>query len=158
MATISNHPQSEEEPKNHEFDDEEEEEENEDEELEGWDDWEAEDEAGEDGDDESSDSNLLCLFCDSRYGSCDALFDHCISSHHFDFRGVRTKLGLDFYGGFKLINYVRSQVGLLFHLSFCLVAENLSAKWKYVYEKLGLCKLTLKISYFVVSLSTFSQH
>ena len=82
MATISNHPQSEEEPKNHEFGDEEEEEEeeNEDEELEGWDDWEAEDEATEDGDDEEgSDSNLLCLFCDSRYGSYNALFDHCIS-------------------------------------------------------------------------------
>ena len=147
MATISNHPQSEEEPKNHEFDDDEEEEENEDEELEGWDDWEAEDEAAEDGDDEEgSDSNLLCLFCDCRYGSCDALFDHCISSHHFDFRGVRTKLGLDFYGGFKLINYVRSQVGLLFGLRFCLVAENLSEKWKNVYEKLGLCKLTLKLA------------
>ena len=148
MATISNHPQSEEEPKNNEFyDEEEEEEENEDEELEGWDDWEAEDEAGEDGDDEEgSDSNLLCLFCESRYGSCDALFDHCISSHHFDFRGVRTKLGLDFYGGFKLINYVRSQVGLLFGLRFCLVAENLSEKWKNVYEKLGLCKLTLKLA------------
>ena len=143
MATISNHPQSEEEPKNHEFDDEEEE----DEELEGWDDWEVEDEAAEDGDDEEgSDSNLLCLFCDYRYGSSDALFDHCISSHHFDFRGVRTKLGLDFYGGFKLINYVRSQVGLLFDLSFCLVADNLSEKWKNVYEKLGHCKLTLKFA------------
>ena len=81
MATISNHPQSEEEQKNHEFEDwEEEEEENEDEELEGWDDWEAEDEAAKDGDnEEGSDSNLLCLFCVSRYVYYDALFDHCIS-------------------------------------------------------------------------------
>ena len=111
MATISNYPQSKEEPKKHEFDngEEEEEEENEDKELEDWDDWEAEDEAAKDGDDEEgSDSNLLCLFCDSRYSSCNALFDHCISSHHFNFRGVRTKLGLDFYIGLKLINYIQS--------------------------------------------------
>ena len=100
MATISNYPQSKEEPKKHEFDngeEEEEEEENEDEELEGWDDWEAEDEAAEDGDDEEgSDSNLLCLFCNSRYCSCNALFDHYISSHHFGFSRGSDKAGFGF--------------------------------------------------------------
>ncbi|KAE8038434.1 hypothetical protein FH972_010945 [Carpinus fangiana] len=84
------------------------EEESEDEELEGWDDWEAEKDDVEEGD--SSDSDFLCFFCDSKYGSCDALFEHCSTSHRFDFRGIRTSLGLDFYGAFKLINYVRSQV------------------------------------------------
>ncbi|KAK9046889.1 hypothetical protein V6N11_052761 [Hibiscus sabdariffa] len=31
-------------------------------------------------------------------------------AHFFDFNGIRKELGLDFYGSFKLINYVRSQV------------------------------------------------
>ncbi|KAG7948561.1 hypothetical protein I3843_13G014000 [Carya illinoinensis] len=84
------------------------EEESEDEDVEGWDDWEAESDDVDEG--ESSDTDFLCFFCHSRYGSCDALFDHCSLSHHFDFRGIRTELGLDFYGAFKLINYVRSQV------------------------------------------------
>jgi protein arginine N-methyltransferase 3 len=90
------------------------EEESEDEELEGWDDWEAEKDDVEEGD--SSDSDFLCFFCDSKYGSCDALFEHCITSHRFNFQGIRTSLGLDFYGAFKLINYVRSQVRVLFGL------------------------------------------
>lgn len=82
-------------------------EDDEEDELQDWDDWEAEEDGeGEDG----SDSVFLCLFCDSRYGSSDQLFDHCSSSHHFDFVRVRRSLGLDFYGCFKLINYVRSQV------------------------------------------------
>ncbi|KAL8235179.1 hypothetical protein R6Q59_021279 [Mikania micrantha] len=35
---------------------------------------------------------------------------HCFSSHSFDFGSIKTTLNLDFYGCFKLINYVRSQV------------------------------------------------
>jgi protein arginine N-methyltransferase 3 len=112
----SNLPQSEEPPRTIEPMDHGSEEENEDEELEGWDDWEAQDDDVLEEEEEGSDSNFLCLFCDSKYGSCDALFDHCISSHRFDFRGVRTKLGLDFYGAVKLINYIRSQVSVLFVL------------------------------------------
>ncbi|KAF3434258.1 hypothetical protein FNV43_RR25361 [Rhamnella rubrinervis] len=80
-----------------EFEDEE------DDKLQDWDDWEDEEEDG-------SDSNFVCLFCDSRYSSSDALFDHCNSSHRFDFLHIKRSLGLDFYGCFKLINYVRSQV------------------------------------------------
>ncbi|CAL1377274.1 unnamed protein product [Linum trigynum] len=80
-----------------------EEEELEDEEEEDWNDW------GEDGDEEL-DSNFVCLFCDSNYTSCNELFEHCRLAHKFDFQGIRKRLGLDFYGSFKLINYVRSQV------------------------------------------------
>ena len=76
------------------------------EEEQGWGDWNADDEEGED----DLDSDSLCLFCDSKYSSSDALLDHCNSIHHFDFHGIRKALGLDFYGCFKLINYVRSQV------------------------------------------------
>lgn len=67
-----------------------------------------EEENEDDGNDE--DSEFLCLFCDSKYGYCDALFEHCRLTHFFDFNGIRKELSLDFYGSFKLINYVRSQV------------------------------------------------
>ncbi|KMZ71585.1 protein arginine methyltransferase 3 [Zostera marina] len=67
-----------------------------------WDDW-------DNGEDEESDL-LLCLFCDSCFSSTQDLFKHCVSDHSFDFPEIRTKLGLDFYESFKLINYVRTQV------------------------------------------------
>lgn len=67
----------------------------------GWEDWEG---------DEDAESNFLCLFCHFRYSSCLALFDHCSSAHHFNFQNIRKNLCLDFYGSFKLINFVRFQV------------------------------------------------
>ncbi|KAI3803225.1 hypothetical protein L1987_31374 [Smallanthus sonchifolius] len=76
-----------------------------DEEEQNWEDWTAD---GEEGDDD--DLELLCLFCDSKFKSCNLLFDHCLSSHSFDFRSIKTSMNLNFYGCFKLINYVRSQV------------------------------------------------
>ncbi|CAN6703429.1 unnamed protein product [Malus baccata var. baccata] len=78
------------------------------EELQEWNDWNAEPE--EEDEEEEEGSDLLCLFCDTRYSSCDDLFDHCTSTHRFDFQAVRKALGLNFYGSFKLINFVRSQV------------------------------------------------
>ncbi|KAI7749371.1 hypothetical protein M8C21_000721 [Ambrosia artemisiifolia] len=75
------------------------------EEEQNWDDWTADGEEGEE-----DDQNLLCLFCESRFSSSDSLFDHCVSTHCFDFKSIKTTLKLDFYGCFKLINYVRSQV------------------------------------------------
>ncbi|KAH1064449.1 hypothetical protein J1N35_029436 [Gossypium stocksii] len=86
---------------------EEEEEEDDDEDSrEAW----TEEENEEDGDENDEDLEFLCLFCEFKYSSCDALFDHCRLTHFFDFNGIRKDLGLDFYGSFKLINYVRSQV------------------------------------------------
>ncbi|XP_059312353.1 probable protein arginine N-methyltransferase 3 [Lycium ferocissimum] len=69
-----------------------------------WDDYE------EDEEEEAINSKLLCLFCDSLYNSSNALFDHCSSAHRFHFNTLKTTFGLDFYGCFKLINYVRSKV------------------------------------------------
>lgn len=71
-------------------------------EEEKWDEWE--------GDEGGSDSQFVCLFCDSNYSSSSSLFQHCASDHHFDFHSVRNSLNLDFYASFKLINYIRSQV------------------------------------------------
>ncbi|XP_050235016.1 probable protein arginine N-methyltransferase 3 [Mercurialis annua] len=66
-----------------------------------WEDWS--------GDDESN-SNYLCLFCDLKFISCIELLRHCGSAHKFDLQGIIKDLSLDIYGGFKLINYVRSMV------------------------------------------------
>ncbi|XP_054814524.1 probable protein arginine N-methyltransferase 3 [Prosopis cineraria] len=76
-------------------------------EPEGWDDWNGDDDEGGEG---GSGSDFLCLFCDSKYSSCDSLFEHCAKVHRFDFHRIRKDLSLDFYGSFKLINYIRSQV------------------------------------------------
>ncbi|KAJ8573053.1 hypothetical protein K7X08_009564 [Anisodus acutangulus] len=72
-----------------------------------WDDWENGDEEDEV---EAMNSKSLCLFCDSLCDSSNALFEHCSSTHRFDFNTLKTTLALDFYGCFKLINYVRSKV------------------------------------------------
>lgn len=78
--------------------------EDEDMEEQNWDDFVADD------DDEDFDSDMLCLFCVSTYKSTNELFEHCKSTHRFDFRKLKSGFELDFYGCFKLINYVRSQV------------------------------------------------
>ncbi|KAL5732551.1 hypothetical protein ACOSP7_031908 [Xanthoceras sorbifolium] len=75
-------------------------------EEEDWGDWREDDEEEE----EDSEPGFQCLFCDNKYSSCDALFEHCRLTHHFDFHSIKIALDLDFYGSFKLINYVRSQV------------------------------------------------
>ncbi|KAK3219341.1 hypothetical protein Dsin_013311 [Dipteronia sinensis] len=85
---------------------EDEESEEEEETIDDWGDWRDDD----DEEEEDSESGFLCLFCDANYSSCDAIFEHCRLSHHFDFHSIKTALGLDFYSSFKLINYVRSQV------------------------------------------------
>ncbi|KAI3790614.1 hypothetical protein L2E82_03786 [Cichorium intybus] len=69
-----------------------------------WEDWTSDEEKKED------DDLVLCLFCDSKYSSSNSLFEHCRSSHSFDFGSIRTSMNLDFYGCFKLLNYIRSQV------------------------------------------------
>ncbi|KAF3781198.1 putative protein arginine N-methyltransferase 3 [Nymphaea thermarum] len=69
----------------------------------GWDEW-------KDDDGDADERECLCLFCDLKWSSVDALFDHCASIHAFDFIGLQRSLDLSFYESFKLINYVRSQV------------------------------------------------
>lgn len=84
-----------------------------------WGDWEAGVE--EDGDGDGSESDFLCLFCESHFVSCALLFEHCRVSHAFDFHGVRKELKLDFYSSFKLINFVRSQVSCFLCSMLCKV-------------------------------------
>ncbi|KNA14359.1 hypothetical protein SOVF_107540 [Spinacia oleracea] len=73
---------------------------------EAWNDWNA-DENDENDDD---DSEFKCLFCNFNFTSSDSMIQHCDSTHHFDFACLKKSLGLDFYGCFKLVNYVRAMV------------------------------------------------
>ncbi|KAJ8099172.1 S-adenosyl-L-methionine-dependent methyltransferase [Lipomyces tetrasporus] len=68
-------------------------------ELESASDWTADDE-----------TRPICLFCEITFDDSDAVWDHCVKDHDFDFKKLRRGLGLDFFGKVKLINYVRSQV------------------------------------------------
>ncbi|KAG9138275.1 hypothetical protein Leryth_001478 [Lithospermum erythrorhizon] len=74
-----------------------------------WDDWDLQNDAISD-DDNAFDTKMVCLFCDELFDSSDALFEHCSLVHNFDFYGIKKELDLNFYGCFKLINYVRSKV------------------------------------------------
>ncbi|KAG0267786.1 hypothetical protein DFQ27_008285 [Actinomortierella ambigua] len=66
----------------------------------GWDDWEEE---------EGMNVPCKCLFCPIEFPSAKDVFDHCTSSHGFDFLKTRRTLGLDFYQSIRLINYLRKQ-------------------------------------------------
>ncbi|XP_021752615.1 probable protein arginine N-methyltransferase 3 [Chenopodium quinoa] len=72
----------------------------------GWNDWNAD----ENDDNVDEDSEFKCLFCEFSFNSCDSLLQHCYSIHHFDFPLLKKSLGLDFYGCFKLVNYIRAMV------------------------------------------------
>ncbi|KAK9237672.1 S-adenosyl-L-methionine-dependent methyltransferase [Lipomyces kononenkoae] len=68
-------------------------------ELESVSDWTADDE-----------TRPVCLFCDITFDNADAVWEHCVIDHDFDFNKLRRGLGLDFFGKVKLINYIRAQV------------------------------------------------
>ncbi|KAK9682146.1 hypothetical protein RND81_10G053500 [Saponaria officinalis] len=104
-----------------------------------WDDWNADENADDD------DSQLKCLFCDLNLSSLNSFLEHCSSAHCFDFTHLKKSLGLDFYGCFKLINYVRAMVAqntcwscghrcnsnqeLLCHLHEASISEGLKLLW-----------------------------
>ncbi|KAF6835865.1 methyltransferase domain-containing protein [Colletotrichum musicola] len=50
---------------------------------------------------------FISLLDDSVFPSLDAMLQHCRDAHKFDFLAVRRRLGLDFFGTVKLVNFVR---------------------------------------------------
>ncbi|KAK9313592.1 S-adenosyl-L-methionine-dependent methyltransferase [Lipomyces starkeyi] len=68
-------------------------------ELESASDWTADDE-----------TRPVCLYCEITFDNADAVWEHCVVDHDFDFNKLTRGLGLDFFGKLKLINYVRAQV------------------------------------------------
>lgn len=49
----------------------------------------------------------LCPFCTRTLVSAKLCFEHLRKEHQFDFFKTKRKLGLDFYGGVKLVNFLR---------------------------------------------------
>jgi protein arginine N-methyltransferase 3 len=66
---------------------------------EGWEDAEPDNEA----------TQFVSLFDKEVFTDVNAMLEHCKSKYSFDFLAVRQRLGLDFYGSIKLINYIRSE-------------------------------------------------
>lgn len=64
---------------------------------EGWDD------VDEGGDEESLE--IVSLLDDKVFPDARSMLEHCKSSFNFDFVAVRDRLGLDFYGSIKLVNF-----------------------------------------------------
>ncbi|KAF6821231.1 methyltransferase [Colletotrichum sojae] len=50
---------------------------------------------------------FISLLDDSVFPSLDAMLQYCRDAHKFDFLAVRRRLGLDFFGTVKLVNFVR---------------------------------------------------
>lgn len=70
---------------------------------EGWD-----DEAG-DEEEEQERMEIVSLLGDRVFGDAAAMLAHCRDAFGFDFVATRDRLGLDFYGSIKLVNFVRSR-------------------------------------------------
>lgn len=64
---------------------------------EGWDD------VDEGGDEESLE--IVSLLDDKVFPDAQSMLEHLIGSFNFDFVAVRDRIGLDFYGSIKLVNF-----------------------------------------------------
>lgn len=51
---------------------------------------------------------VVSLVDDAVFTDVKAMLDHCRKTAAFDFVNVRNKLGLDFYGTIKLVNFSRT--------------------------------------------------
>lgn len=65
---------------------------------EGWDD------VDEAGDNEES-LEIVSLLDDKVFPDAASMLSHCKDTFNFDFVATRDRLGLDFYGSIKLVNY-----------------------------------------------------
>ncbi|KAJ3076735.1 Protein arginine N-methyltransferase 3 [Podochytrium sp. JEL0797] len=59
---------------------------------------------------EADTTACVCLFCQEGASSVDDCLQHMITAHQFELVTVGKSLGLDFYGGIRLVNFVRTQV------------------------------------------------
>lgn len=70
---------------------------------EGWDDVNA-------GDDELEGLEIVSLFDDKVFPDAASMLAYCKEKHSFDFVATRDRLGLDFYGSIKLVNFSSSRL------------------------------------------------
>ncbi|KAI3552733.1 methyltransferase domain-containing protein [Colletotrichum lupini] len=66
-----------------------------------WDDAEPEEEEAQ---------SFISLLDDTVFPDVDAMLRHCRTKHNFDFLAIRRRLGLDFFGTVKLVNYIRQHI------------------------------------------------
>ena len=55
--------------------------------------------------DEEESPTLVSLFGDAVFPDAESMLEHCRDRHGFDFRATCRRLGLDFHGAVKLINF-----------------------------------------------------
>lgn len=67
-------------------------------------------EGWEDAEPDVEETQFISLLDDEVFTDVLSMLDHCKAKHDFDFLAVRQRLGLDFYGSIKLVNFIRSQV------------------------------------------------
>lgn len=69
---------------------------------EGWNDVE------EDLDNEGENLEIVCLLNDKVFPDAVSMVKYCKDTYNFDFLAIRDRLGLDFYGAIKLVNFSTS--------------------------------------------------
>lgn len=57
------------------------------------------------GDDELESLEIVSLLDDKVFPDAASMLAHCKDTHNFDFVAARDRLGLDFYGSIKLVNF-----------------------------------------------------
>ncbi|KAJ3070896.1 putative protein art3, partial [Rhizoclosmatium hyalinum] len=77
---------------------------------------------------EDDTSTVVCLFCAATSTSIDDTLKHLNEAHHFDLVNEGKTLGLDFYEGIRLVNYIRKQVKENASFKLSSVSEN-TAEW-----------------------------
>ena len=68
------------------------------------------DEGWEDAEPEEETDNFISLLDDEVFTDIMQMLNHCKEKRNFDFLELRQRLGLDFYGNIRLVNFIRSQV------------------------------------------------
>jgi type I protein arginine methyltransferase len=68
------------------------------------------DEGWEDAEPDEEETQFISLLDDEVFTDIHAMLGHCKEKYSFDFLEIRQRLGLDFYGNIKLVNFIRSQV------------------------------------------------
>lgn len=67
------------------------------------------DEGWEDAEPDVEETRFVSLLDREIFTDINSMLKHCKDKHNFDFLQIRDKLGLDFYGNIRLVNFIRSE-------------------------------------------------
>lgn len=68
------------------------------------------DEGWEDAEPDEEETQFISLLDDEVFTDIMQMLNHCKEKYNFDFLAIRQRLGLDFYGNIKLVNYIRTRI------------------------------------------------